>query len=249
MDPYDRKQIMIIGGTSGLGLAIARQLLNNHSCERVVVTGRWEPRIGILDPRLEYIKQNLSNFENWDFATQFDVIIFCAGIGRIGHFNELNTDEIVNTMQINSIAPIIMINKLSDKLISSKDFRLAVITSVSAKLVSPLFSVYSATKSCISSYIQSVNVELEKLGTKNRITEIAPGYIEGTGFYKKQTQLELLDGIADKIIEAIFKRQRFIIPENSDRYEEIIKECNDDNEAFGSRSYDYKIAAMKKRKV
>lgn len=247
MGAFDQKQIIILGGTSGLGLSIAKHLLNNYNCHKIVVTGRRPPRLPLNDPRLIYEEQDLNICKNWKFLEPFDVVIYCAGIGRIGHFNEFNDEEIIQTFNVNTIAPILMINSLYDKLMSPTDFRLVVITSISAKLVSPLFSIYSATKSCVSKYIQSVNIELEKLSTKNKILEIAPGYIDGTGFYNKETDLDKLNNITIEIFKSLSNYETFSIPENRELYEQLISDCNTDSQEFAKKSYDYKIDTIKKR--
>lgn len=248
LDLNRNKKVAIIGGTSGLGLALANRFLTGYDCEKILVTGRSEPRIELSDPRFEYKKQDLNLNQDWAFIQSYDAVVYAAGIGKIGHFNEFTDDNVISTTQVNAIAPILMINSLSNKLKSTQNFRLAVVTSISSRLISPLFSIYGATKSCISSYIQSVNVEIEECGSNNIITEIAPGFIDGTGFYQKPTELTLLDEIASRIAISIFERDKLIIPKNSELYQGIIKECNADPVNFGRESYHYKAKQLKERK-
>ena len=247
MYSYSQKNIAIIGGTSGLGLALANNLLVNYNCAKILVTGRHKPRIGIEDPRFEYKQSDLTSEQDWRFLYSFDVVIYCAGLGRVDHFDEFSTNEIMSNVYVNAVSPLLLLNSLSQKLKSDQEFRIGVVTSIASQLVSPLFSVYSATKSCISRYIQSVNIELEKSGSYNIITEIAPGYISGTGFYEKETSLELLEEISTIILASIAKRENFTIPEKSEFYSGVIKEYQTDPVNFGKLSYDYKLKTIKGR--
>lgn len=249
LDFYTDKNVAIIGGTAGLGLALSHYFIKNTTCTEVLVTGRQEPRIKVEDPRLQYKRIDLVvENDNWHFLNKYDIIIYCAGIGQLRRFNEDNHQDILSSVNINALAPISLINSYQNKLISKKDFRLVVITSIAGKLVSPLFSLYGATKSCISSYIQSVNVELNKMGALNKILEIAPGYIEGTSFYQKDTRLDQLETIIPEFIKNITDNISFNIPHNSELYINLIKECNTNPEQFGSKSYDYKYNKILDRK-
>ena len=249
VDFYANKNIAIIGGTAGLGLALSCYFIKNTSCSEVLVIGRHEPRVKLDDGRFLYRKKDLVvENENWDFLDKFDVIIYCAGVGQIKHFNEFNYEDILSSFIINALAPVSLINSLQEKLVSKQDFRLVVITSIAGKLVSPLFALYGATKSCISNYIQSVNIELQKIGALNNILEIAPGHIEGTSFYQKETRLDQLETIIPEFIQNITDGSTFSIPLNPDLYNKLISECNADPESFGYRSYDYKTKTNAERK-
>ena len=249
VDFYANKNIAIVGGTAGLGLALSCYFIRNTNCTEVLVIGRQEHRGKLDDLRLRYQKKDLMvENENWDFLDQYDIIIYCAGVGQIKYFNQANYDDILTSVNINVLAPISLISSLQEKLVSKKDFRLVIITSIAGKLVSPLFALYGATKSCISNYIQSVNIELEKIGALNNIVEIAPGYIEGTSFYQKETRLDKLETIMPEFVKNITDGINFNIPLNSDLYYELIRECNADPEKFGRKSFDYKIKTISERK-
>ena len=51
------------------------------------------------------------------------------------------------------------------------------------------FSVYGASKAALKIFIESVNVELKKSGTDNRILNVSPGRINGTNFYNGANNL------------------------------------------------------------
>lgn len=248
MNYFANKKVAIIGGTSGLGLAIADYLLKKTDCNKVLVTGRNEPRKTFGDFRFSYFELDLcDNNLGWSFLNEYDVIIYSAGCGRIGRFSDFNDGEIEQTMLVNAIRPMSLITFLHARLLSEQDLKLVFITSISAKLSSPLFAIYGASKACISNYIESVNTELEHLTTGNRITEIAPGYIQGTSFYGKATDLNELECVVSKVVQSFSEKDLFIIPENNLLYQEKIREYQSDPKKFGRESYKYKLKAIEER--
>ena len=58
---------------------------------------------------------------------------------------------------------------LIDKLEVANDFYCGVMVSIAGFMSSPFFSLYGATKAALKVFIESVNVELEKAGSPNRI--------------------------------------------------------------------------------
>ena len=185
--------------------------------------------------------------DNWEYCNDADFIFYCAGTGRIDHFENFSHREIVQTIAVNAIAPISLISYLKTKLISEQALRLVVITSISGSLISPLFSLCGASKAFITNYIRSVNAELEKKSTTNRILEVAPGYIKGTSFYNDPTDLESLSEIAEVIALEAMLNTAFLVPQDSSLYQSLINEFHDDTESFASASYDYKLTKIEER--
>lgn len=245
---FANKKVAIIGGTSGLGLAIADYLLEKTHCNKVLVTGRNEPRKAFDDSRFSYFELDLcDNNLCWSFLNEYDVIIYSAGYGRIGRFSDFNDAKIEQTLIVNAIRPMSLITFLHKRLLSEQGLKLVFITSISAKLTSPLFAIYGASKACISNYIESVNIELAHLTKGNRITEIAPGYIQGTSFYGKATDISELKSVVSKIFQSFLDNDRFIIPENNVLYQAKIRDYQSDPKRFGHESYKYKLKAIEER--
>jgi NADP-dependent 3-hydroxy acid dehydrogenase YdfG len=61
-----------------------------------------------------------------------------------------------------------------DGLLGKTDFYCGIMVSIAGFMSSPFFSVYGATKAALKIFIESVNVELIKSGTSNRILNISP---------------------------------------------------------------------------
>lgn len=242
------KKIVIIGGTSGIGLSLAIKLRNRFDKAKILLIGQTKP-LEICDKfKLDFLQINLSSpHYDWSFCSDSNFIIYAAGVGRITPFDEIKENEIDSTISVNSINVIHLINSKKKELTSVNSCQISVITSVAGKIPSPLFALYAASKALVSNYILSVNIELEKKGTKNRIIEIAPGYIEGTALYGKKINLDKLTDVSVTILNEIDNKKKLIIPQNEKMYLEIIEKAHKDPIEFGKQSYDYKLSEIKKR--
>lgn len=240
-----KKRALVIGGTSGIGFSIGKELfLRNYN--KVFLLGRNYP-VEEIQYNMEYIKFDLLkddyNKIN-DIIEKYDIdtIIISAGFGRVSFFSDIDDDEIVNMFTVNSIAPIRIIKMFYDKLESKKDINCVVISSISGFVSSPLFSVYSATKASLTKFIEAINIELEKNGTKNRILNVSPGYIKGTGFDNKENNNSLLTKkLASDIVDNMEKKEVLYIPEYEEVYKSVIDRYKENPYKFGIESYDYKL--------
>ena len=113
--------------------------------------------------------------------------------------------------------------------------------SISGYLSSPFFSVYGASKAALRSFIESVNVELEKNGSTNRILNVSPGSIKGTSFNNGATDLSQTAALADAIIEKLHNREDLFIPQYDEIFRNVLERYHADFREEGRRSYDYKL--------
>ena len=242
------KKIVVIGGTSGLGLSLALELRNRFKNANILVVGRTKPIDLCTEFSLDFQKIDLSSSHyDWKFCSDSNFIIYAAGVGRITPFDEIEEKDIDSTISINATNVIHLINSKKKELTSVNSCQISVITSVAGKIPSPLFALYAASKALVSNYILSINIELAKKGTKNRIIEIAPGYIEGTALYGKKINLDKLTDVSVTILNEIDNKKKLIIPQNEKMYLEIIEKAHKDPIEFGKQSYDYKLSEIKKR--
>jgi short-subunit dehydrogenase len=114
--------------------------------------------------------------------------------------------------------------------------------SIAGFMSSPFFSVYAATKAALKVFIESVNVELAKSGTDNRILNVSPGSIRGTSFSEGKTDLLQTSQLALQIIEHLNQGDDLFIPLYDEVFREVLQRYNEDFRAEGMHSYDYKVA-------
>lgn len=237
------KKILVVGGANGLGLSIAMQLAICESTEVVYIVDRSP-----LDPtyRADKVKDYIFDLNNEDYSffdqfSDIDGLIITAGFGRLALFQDVDEQYIINSFNVNTVAVIRLIKKFYDRISGKKDFYCAVIGSISGFMSSPFFAVYGATKAALKIFIESVNVELLKAGTSNRILNVSPGSIKGTGFYNGKTDLSVITDLANEVIDHTLAKDDLYIPLYNEVYKAVLERYHDDFRAEGIHSYEYKL--------
>ena len=237
---------LVVGGSSGIGLSIVLNLLKKGECEGVYVVDKAPFPDVYANDRVTYIPCDLSkgDYSCLEMAEDIQALYITAGFGHLKYFQELSEDYIQNSFSVNSVAPIQIIRHYYDRLLSKEDFHCAVMVSIAGRLSSPLFSVYSATKAALSKFIEAVNVELDVQESKNRILEVSPGSLKGTGFTGGPSQPELTAALADEIIRRAENHEELFIPQYEDVFKGVIARYEADAHQFGVDSYWYKKKRM-----
>ncbi len=239
---------LVVGGSSGIGLSIVLNLLGKGECEGVYVVDKAPFPDTYANDRVTYIPCDLSkgDYSCLEEAEDIQALYITAGFGHLKYFQELSEDYIQNSFSVNSVAPIQIIRHYYGRMLSGEDFHCAVMVSIAGRLSSPLFSVYSATKAALSKFIEAVNVELDVQGSKNRILEVSPGSLKGTGFTGGASQPELTAALAEEIICRAAHHEELFIPQYEDVFKGVIARYEAEAHQFGVDSYWYKMRRLEK---
>ncbi|MCR5179943.1 MAG: SDR family NAD(P)-dependent oxidoreductase [Bacteroidaceae bacterium] len=244
------KRILIVGGANGIGLSMAEELSGRPTTEKVYIVDKAP-----LAP--DYQRDNIESYEfdltsdDYSLFDQFsdiDALIITAGFGRLALFKDIPESHIVDSFQVNTIPVLRLIKRFYGKLEGDNDFYCGVMVSIAGFMSSPFFAVYGATKAALKIFIESVNVELEKSGTSNRILNVSPGSIKGTSFNAGKTDLSLTSDLARDIISHIETKDDLFIPQYHEIFEEVLSRYHNDFRAEGRHSYEYKLKTMQDRK-
>ena len=175
------KKALVVGGNSGIGLAVVIRLLE-RKYEHVYIVGKDEPRISDVSEEYRADFEARTSFKRVNFVNQeygfcdeiqdIDTLVITAGFGRVAPFESITQAEISNLVKCNMLAAMKIIKSYYDKICSSEDFYCAVMGSIAGHVASPLFSVYGATKFGLCSFIANLNIELEYNNIKNRILDV-----------------------------------------------------------------------------
>ena len=243
------KNVLIVGGNSGIGRSIAIKLLQQGTNHIYIVDrskskndGLSNDVLDLLNERTSEIIVNLNN-EEYDCFSQFkdiDALIITAGFGRLSRFEDLSECEISNLIKCNELAPIRIIKKFYDRIHSMHPFFCAVMVSISGHLVSPYYSVYGAAKSGIAMFLENINVELAAQGYDNRILDCSPGHIEGTAFENGANDYKKTEDLASDIIKEMLARNTLFIPKYNEVFREVINQYRTNPFDYGLYSYRYK---------
>ncbi|EHS2295512.1 Glycerol-3-phosphate cytidylyltransferase [Enterococcus faecalis FL2] len=236
------KKALVVGGSNGIGLAIVNNFIE-LGYEEITIMDKREPAL-TLDGKINYIPMDLTldDFDIFDeYVFKIDTLMITAGYGRVAPFATFEDREIYNNLNVNGVAPIRILNKFYPQLEGENDFYCGVMGSIAGFISSPMFSVYGAGKAAIDKLIESVNIELEKSGTKNRILNVSPGSIRGTSFSGGQTDTKVIDTLSKNIIKEMQKKNTLYIPD-LEIYGNVLARYHRNPYKFGLESYDYKLS-------
>ena len=237
------KQALVIGGANGIGLSIATELAKQEDYEKVYIVDKAVLSKEYNHEKFESFQFDLLN-PDYSFFNRFSdiaVLMITAGFGKLSLFKDLDEQYIINTMAVNTTAVMRIIHCFYDKLQGAKDFYCGVMVSIAGFMSSPFFSVYGASKAALKIFIESVNVELEKQGSDNRILNVSPGSIKGTSFNNSKTDLSKTSWLAKEIIINLRNKNDLFIPQYDEIYKTVLERYQADFREEGRHSYEYKL--------
>lgn len=237
------KRILVVGGANGIGLSIAAELAKRETTEIVYIVDKALVADEYKHPKFRAYQFDLkqSDYSIFDQFDDIDALMITAGFGRLQLFRDVDEKMIVSSFNVNTIPVLRIIKHFYSKLESSSPFYCGVMVSIAGFMSSPFFSVYAATKAALKIFIESVNVELVKAGTDNRILNVSPGSLKGTSFTAGKTDLTITAPMAQEIIRHLEKRDDLFIPQYDEVFHNVLERYHADFRAEGVHSYEYKV--------
>ena len=237
------KRVLVVGGASGIGLSIAVELASRPAVEKVYVVDK-------APFPTEYVNEKITSYcfdlkeSDYSFFDQFDdinALMITAGFGKLALFKDVPESYIVDSFNVNTLPVLRLIKRFYPKLESPSDFYCGVMVSIAGFMSSPFLAVYGASKSALKIFIESVNVELMKYGSPNRILNVSPGSIQGTGFNSGKTDLSQISSLTTDIISHLERKGDLFIPQYEEIFKNVLQRYHDDFRAEGAHSYEYKV--------
>lgn len=237
------KAALIVGGGGGIGYAIACRLSEKYPDKKIIIadckkTAPDFPREGFKYFCIDLAKDNCAEIQNLDI----DMLYFTAGMGRLSYFETFSETEIIKNFSVNVVAAICLFRSYYGQISGNENFTAAIISSIAGIVASPLYAVYSATKGALVKFIEAVNAELCFKGCKNRITDVAPGFIAGTEFHggrNAETDIAL-QKLATEIIDCAEHKDELFIPKQ-EIYKKVIENYQHNPTLFAQDSIRYKL--------
>ena len=181
-----QRTVLITGGTSGIGLEMARQLLARGNT--VVVTGRDQDALDAVTrtlPGLHTFKSDVSDPQAITALHEavlprfpaLDTLINNAGIMRnIKLDGERSLQDVTREIEVNLSGPVRMVQQFLPHLLTRPGALIVNVSSGLAFVPLPAAPVYCATKAAVHSYSQSLRVQLRAKGVT--VVELAPPGVE-----------------------------------------------------------------------
>ncbi|SJZ64805.1 NAD(P)-dependent dehydrogenase, short-chain alcohol dehydrogenase family [Chitinophaga eiseniae] len=213
MQQFKGKVVFITGGTNGMGFATAQAF--TEAGARVIITGRSEQTVNkavaALGPSATGIVSDAGKMTDIlalpaqlrQYTDRIDVLFANAGYGKfasIEQVNEAHFDELFNILVKGTF---FTVQQLLPLLASGSSIILN--TSFVTAFGIPYFSVYTAAKAAVQSFIKTFSMECTAKGI--RVNGISPGYIRTNIFNNTGLTAEEIAGTIDSVIPTLpYKR-------------------------------------------
>lgn len=181
--PYSGQRAVVIGGTHGVGLAIAEQFVNGGG--QVVVTGRnaenvraAQETLGSAGTALVSDVSSPANIADLgvlisEHFESLDALFVNVGVAEFEPFTEVTEASWDRHFQVNAKGAFFTAQKLIPLVHAGGG---VVFTTVTAATASPGMGVYMATKGAVRAFARTMAAELV---TQNiRVNTVAPGFID-----------------------------------------------------------------------
>jgi uncharacterized oxidoreductase len=178
--------ILITGGTSGIGLALAEEFIKEGN--KVIITGRRTDRLNEIKGRLPEIITKASDVAD---ATQrvelaewiskhhpdTNILINNAGVQLTIDFNDaIDLERVHMELETNFTAPVHLASLFVKHLSGKQNAAIMNVTSGLAFVPIAVLAIYCATKAAMHSLTMSLRYQLKETGIK--VFEIAPPSVD-----------------------------------------------------------------------
>lgn len=198
------RTVLIVGGTSGIGLGLARRFAAAGS--NVIVGGRTT---GAVDD-LETITIDVSDPGSIRRARDevlakhqdLDVVVTMSGVMLVEDLRDpAHLADAETTISVNLLGTIRVIDAFTPHLLRQGRGDIVTVTSGIAFLPFPLMPTYAASKAGVHAYTESLRAQLA--GTGVEVTELIPPAVATAGQQKVNPAALPLEGFLDEVIELI----------------------------------------------
>jgi NAD(P)-dependent dehydrogenase (short-subunit alcohol dehydrogenase family) len=209
MKRYEDKKVVIIGGTSGIGLSTAKMLLDGGA--RVLVTGRSQAGLDSAQKEIGkdaiVVSSDARSLTDLDALAvrakaefgALDLLFVNAGFSLfapLANTNEATYDEMFN---LNAKGPFFAVQKLSPLITSGGSIVLT--TSTANVKGMPMLAAYGGAKAALRSFARTFAAELLPRGI--RVNAVSPGPTETPIVGKSMPDKDVAAPLIAQMTEAI----------------------------------------------
>lgn len=219
---WSKQVVLITGASSGIGRGVAVEL------------GRRGARLGLLARRADMLVEvaeevergggralalpgDVRRAEEVERAAarvhetwgDIDVLVANAGMSIVVSATEMRAVDVSDIISVNTIGVVNSVAAVLPAMIKRGSGHLVAISSLAAYRGLPRSGAYSASKAAVSTFFESLRLDLKKSGIA--VTTIHPGFIKTPMTAGRKSRLPFLlelDDASRKIVRAIERRPR-----------------------------------------
>jgi 3-oxoacyl-[acyl-carrier protein] reductase len=162
------KNILLIGGSYGIGLALAKELQNNNN---VFIASRTSEGLENLNVTHLTFDASTNTLDTSELPEIIDGLVYLPGSINLRPFKGLKIESFENDLQINFIGLVKVIQAVLPNLIASKQSSIVLFSSVAASMGMPFHTSVAASKGAIEGFAKALAAEY---APKIRVNVIAP---------------------------------------------------------------------------
>jgi NAD(P)-dependent dehydrogenase (short-subunit alcohol dehydrogenase family) len=178
-----QRAALVTGGSSGIGLAIARVLreegfeltLASRTREKVEAAARELGALAVAADVADEAQCVRIVEEHRDRHGRLDVLVNSAGMGVAGSIEELPTKHLDLQLAVN-LRAVLLVTAAALPLLRETHGLVVSLASIAGTIPSPGLPVYGAAKAGVIQFTQTLNRAEEKHGV--RATAISPGFVD-----------------------------------------------------------------------
>ena len=175
---YENKNILISGGSSGIGFSLAKLFVQKGA--NVCILARREALLKSAqeqllalrisdDQKVTYLSADVSDFEHLKktlstFSEPFDVLINSAGIAYPGEFTQLDADIFAKVMQINFLGTVYLTKLVLPGMIKAGSGHVVNVSSLAALIGIYGYTAYAPSKYAIRGFSRCLRSEVKAYG-------------------------------------------------------------------------------------
>jgi uncharacterized oxidoreductase len=197
----DNRTVLIVGGTSGIGLGLARRF--DAAGSTVVVGGRDTDRVdGLETVRIDVTDPDSvrrARDEVLAAHPDLDVIVTMSGVMMTEDLRDpSHITQAESTIAVNLLGTIRVIDAFTPHLLTRGDGHIITVTSGIAFLPFPLMPTYGASKAGVHAYTEALRAQLE--GTGVEVSELIPPAVANAGQEKLNPAALPMGGFLDEVV-------------------------------------------------
>lgn len=162
------KNILLIGGSYGIGLAIAQELQYDN---KVFIASRTNENIADMNVTHIPFDATTDILDTSLLPEVIDGLVYCPGSINLRPFRGLKIDVFENDMQINFISMVKVLQTVLPNLTASTQSSVVLFSSVAASMGMPFHTSIAAAKGAVEGFAKALAAEY---APKIRVNVIAP---------------------------------------------------------------------------
>jgi NAD(P)-dependent dehydrogenase (short-subunit alcohol dehydrogenase family) len=162
------KNILLIGGSYGIGLAIAQEL---HNGNNIFVASRTNENLAGLNVTHIPFDASTDTLDTSKLPAVIDGLVYCLGSINLRPFRGLKPEAFEADLQINFISLVKVIQAVLPNLTASEQSSIVLFSSVAASMGMPFHTSVAAAKGAIEGFAKALAAEY---APKIRVNVIAP---------------------------------------------------------------------------